>query len=200
MRQKNHCDTCGRPTTGKIWVTSDLHFCHDREFVFVPRGFSSIQEMNETIIHHWNQVVSPEDEAYLLGDVMLGDNDEGFKCLKQLKGKIHIIVGNHDTDTRQELYKTCGNVVEVALAAKLKYKGYHFFMTHYPCLTGNLEKESLKKCTCNLFGHTHQKTNFYQDMPFMYHVGVDSHFCFPVLLDDVITEMEAKVQECIELL
>ena len=55
----------------------------------------------------------------------------------------------------------------------------------------------LKKCTCNLFGHTHQHTNFYQDIPFMYHVGVDSHNCCPVLLDKAINDMNKKVEECL---
>jgi calcineurin-like phosphoesterase family protein len=67
-------------------------------------------------------------------------------------------------------------------------------------MTGNLERESLKQMTLNLYGHTHQAKNFYNDMPFMYHVGVDSHDCCPVCLDDVIEEMYAKVKECIEFL
>ncbi len=180
----------------KIWVTSDLHFCHDRAFLYEPRGFTNVWDMNETIVKNWNEVVGPEDTVYLLGDVMLNDNETGLKLLKQLKGHIIIVLGNHDTDVRAALYKECWNVRSVELAAKIKYKGYHFFMTHYPCLTANLEKESLKQCTCNLYGHTHQKTNFFQDMPFMYHVGVDSHNCYPVLLDDIIEEMEAKVREC----
>ena len=89
-----------------------------------------------------------------------------------------------------------GNVVEVVDAKKLEYNGYHFYLSHYPTFTANLEKESLKKCIINLYGHTHQKSNFYNDIPFMYHVGVDSHNCTPVLLDDVIAECEAKVMEC----
>ena len=70
-------------------------------------------------------------------------------------------------------------------------------MTHYPCFTANLEKESLKQCTINLYGHTHQMTNFYQDIPFMYHVGIDSHGCAPVSIDQAILDMKAKVKECI---
>jgi hypothetical protein len=31
----------------------------------------------------------------------------------------------------------------------------------------------------------------------MYHVGVDSHNCYPVNLDDIIEEMKAKVKECL---
>lgn len=184
----------------KIWLTSDLHFCHDREFLYGPRGFSNVEDMNKAIVERWNNVVQPEDTVYVLGDIMLNNNERGLKLLKSLKGEIHIILGNHDTATREALYKDCWNVVEVALAARLKYKKYHFFMTHYPCNTGNLEKESLKQCTLNLYGHTHQQTNFFQDIPYMYHVGLDSHNCTPVCLDDIIEDMETKVEECKEML
>jgi len=180
----------------KIWITSDLHINHDREFIFKPRGFENIQDMNNAIVERWNEVVQPNDDVYVLGDLMLGDSTTGIEYLKKLNGTLHIIVGNHDTDTRINLYHQLPNVAEVELAIKLKYKKHHFFMTHYPCLTGNLETEALTQMTLNLYGHTHQKTNFYNDMPYMYHVGVDSHNCYPVLLDDIIKDMYNKVEEC----
>ena len=181
---------------GRIYLTSDWHFCHNREFLYVPRGFSSVEEMNEAIIARHNSIVTDEDDVYCLGDVMLNDNVAGLECLLRLNGKIHIILGNHDTAAREELYRHCENVVEVCLAARLKYNHYHFFLSHFPSYTANLEKESLKQCTCNLYGHTHQKSNFFQDIPFMYHVGMDSHDCAPVLLDQIIEEMKSKVLEC----
>lgn len=184
----------------KIWLVSDWHFCHNREFVYKPRGFNTIQEMNEAIVKRHNEVVNMEDDVYVLGDLMLNDNNEGIKLIKQLKGKLHVILGNHCTDARVELYKNCDNIVDISYATMIKYNGYRFYLSHYPTMTGNLEKESLKQVTCNLFGHTHQKTNFYNDIPFMYHVGVDSHNCTPVLLDDIIEEMNEKVKECKDML
>ena len=113
---------------GVIYFTSDTHFSqsHDKEFLWGPRGFKDQWEMNENIIKNWNSVVTEEDDVYLLGDVMLCDNAEGIKCLKQLKGKIHIIRGNHDTDARIELYKACHNVVEVCDAKWLKADKHMF--------------------------------------------------------------------------
>ena len=183
-----------------IYFTSDLHLNHNRGFIYEPRGFHSVEEMNEAIINLWNKIVTDDDDVYLLGDVMLGDTQLGIELFKRLKGKIHIVLGNHDTDNRVELYRTLPNVVEVALALKIKYNGYHILMTHYPCFSGSLHHESLKKTTCNFYGHTHQNTNFYQDIPFMYHVGVDSHNCTPISIDDILKEMEEKVKECIEYL
>ena len=35
---------------GRVWVTSDFHINHNREFIYKPRGFNNIGEMNEAII------------------------------------------------------------------------------------------------------------------------------------------------------
>lgn len=185
----------------KIFVTSDLHFGHNQQFIWGPRGFISSEEHDEVIIEKWNTMIDNDDDVYVLGDLMLGDNEHGLNCLRQLNGKIHIIFGNHDTDIRKELYKTLPNVVEICgWATVIKYRKYHFYLSHFPTNTGNLEKESLHQMTLNLFGHTHQKTNFYEDRPYMYHVGLDSHNCYPVCLDDVIQDMKNKVQDCINYL
>ena len=179
----------------QIYVTSDLHFGHDREFIWKARGYNSVDEMNEDYVHKWNITVDNNDDVYVLGDLMLGDKSN-IEFIKRLKGRIHIVLGNHDTPTREAMYKELPNVVEVAWAIKLDYRKYHFYMSHFPTLTGNLEKEYLRQMTLNLYGHTHQNTNFYEDRPYMYHVGVDSHDGYPILLDTVIIQMKNKVDEC----
>lgn len=183
---------------GKIFLTSDLHFGHDREFLWGPRGFRSIEEHDEAIIANWNNVVDSDDDVYILGDLMLGDNEHGCQCVERLNGRLHLVRGNHDSDMRWDcVYPTIRNIYEFCGCAYLiHYKKYHFYLSHFPTLTGNLEKESLRQCTLNLFGHTHQKDNFFQDLPYMYHVGLDSHHNTPVLLDDIIEEMKQKVEEC----
>ena len=60
-----------------IWFTSDLHFGHDREFVWKARGFENIEDMNKAIVERFNSKVQPEDTVYILGDSMLGDNTVG---------------------------------------------------------------------------------------------------------------------------
>ena len=184
----------------KIYLTSDLHFGHDREFIWKVRGYNSVEHMNTRQVEKWNAIVDSDDDVYVLGDIMLGTTDN-IRYVSQLNGRLHIVFGNHDTTTRENLYKELPNVVEIAeIGIRLNYKKYHFVLTHYPMFTGNLEKESLKQMSLNLYGHTHQITNFYNDMPFMYHVGVDSHNGYPVLIDDIIDEMHKKVREYIEFL
>lgn len=187
---------------GRIFVTSDLHFGHDREFLWGPRGFESSQEHDETVIRNWNAVVNADDDVYVLGDVMLGDNVHGSECVSRLNGRIHLVRGNHDTDTRwNNIYPTIPNVVELCgWAEVIHYKKYHFYLSHFPTDTANLEAESLHQCTLNLFGHTHSKQKFRNDVPMYYNVALDANDNTPVLLDDIIEQMKAKVQECLNYL
>jgi len=182
-----------------IYITSDTHFCHNKEFLFKPRGFDTIDEHDQKVIENWNSVVSNDDDVYHLGDVLLSDTEKGIECLKQLNGKIHLIRGNHDTNAKLERIKECSNVVEIADAKFFKYGKYHFFMSHYPCVTDSLNNYGgLERCMCNLYGHTHQQTNFYQETPFMYHVGLDSHNCKPISIEEVIKDIREEINKCID--
>ena len=177
---------------GKIWLVSDTHFGHDKSFIYEPRGFKTIWEHDKTIIENWNNLVDIDDDIYHLGDVMLGDNDYGLSCLKQLKGRIHIIRGNHCTDTRMGLYRTCWNVVEVCEGKFLRYEKYHFYLSHYPCLTSNNDADKpLKVRTISLCGHSHATNKFCDmDKGLIYHCELDAHDNKPILLDDVIEDIK----------
>lgn len=185
----------------KIFLTSDTHFGHDREFLWGPRGFTNSQEHDEAVIKNWNETVSPDDIVYHLGDLMLGDNAHGIECVERLNGHIKLIRGNHDTDARWKLYGTLPNVELIGWADVIKYKKYNFYLSHHPTLTSNLEKAPhLRMHLINLYGHTHQMGKFYQDMPFMFHVGLDSNDNRPILLDDAIELMKEETKRCIALL
>lgn len=184
-----------------IWLTSDWHFGHDRKFIYEPRGFSSVEEMNEAIIKNHNNIVKDDDIIYCLGDCMLNDNEKGIECIKKLKGKKKIILGNHCTNTRIELYKNLPNTEVIGYADRLDYNGYHFYLSHYPTLTSNLDGgRSLKQRILNLFGHTHSKDKFYQDNPTMYNVALDAHNNTPVSIEQIIEDIKAKREECEKLL
>jgi calcineurin-like phosphoesterase family protein len=186
----------------KIFLTSDTHFGHDREFLWGPRGFKSSREHDEAVIANWNSVVGPDDDVYVLGDLMLGDNEWGVECVRRLNGRIFLIRGNHDTDKRwYEVYRNISNKVFIGgWAEVIHYRKYHFYLSHFPTNTANIEAESLHQCTLNLFGHTHSKEQFREDYPMYYNVALDANDNTPVLLDDIIDRMKAKVQECISYL
>jgi len=175
-----------------IYVTSDTHFCHTQEFLYKPRGFETVQDMNKAIIKNWNSVVQPDDEVYLLGDVMLNDNVEGMKCLHQLKGKIHIVLGNHDSEARKILYLSSWNVDSVELAYRLKYKGYHFYFSHFPTLCSNYDVDKpLKARIINVCGHSHTTDKWKDiDLGIVYHAELDAHNNTPVSLDTILNDIK----------
>lgn len=177
---------------GNIWITSDFHFCHDREFVYKPRGFNCVRDMNEAIVKNYNQLVQPNDDVYVLGDLMLSDNITGMKLLRNLKGRIHIIGGNHDTDERVRLYRTAWNVEEVIMGCNLQYNGWRFFLSHYPSLCGYYEEgKRLKNCRINLCGHTHTNNRFADmDKGIIYHCELNAHNNKPVNIDEIIDDIK----------
>ena len=184
----------------KIFFTSDTHFNHDREFVYSPRGFKTIQEMNGTLVKNWNETVGNDDDIYVLGDFFLGtDFNYIQEILNKLNGRIHLVTGNHDTPSKITEYTSWNNIVEIADALRIRYKKREFFLCHYPVLTASLEQDS-NKAVINLFGHTHSKDKFYEDRPYMYNVAVDANDNKPVEIEEILTAFNNKVKECISTL
>ena len=172
-----------------IYFSSDLHLNHNKSFIYEPRGFKNIYEMNNTIIKNFNSIITWEDDLYLLGDNFLGELESGISLFNQLPGKIHLIWGNHDTDNRKEVMSKCYNVVEtIGYAGMIKYNKYHFYISHFPTCTTNFDdyKKSLKQRTLCLAGHTHSKELF--EPCGSYNVAVDAHNCFQVSIDKIIND------------
>ena len=44
-----------------IWFASDLHLFHNHEGIYKPRGFFSVEEMNDEIERLWNDTVGDND-------------------------------------------------------------------------------------------------------------------------------------------
>lgn len=179
----------------EIWLTSDLHIGHDQPFIWQERGFKSVQEMNEEIVKRYNEIVHPEDIVYLLGDIIMGDSDETIKYLDRLVGNKIIVRGNHDSEHRISLYKAHG--CQVVDALYLKYRKYNFYLTHYPCITSNYDKdEPLRVKMINVCGHYHTKNKF-EDVDrglTTYHVEVDAHNCYPVNIDKIIQDLKERIK------
>lgn len=79
-----------------IYFTSDLHLGHENIIRLCNRPFSSVEEMDATLIENWNQDIRQNDTVYILGDLMFRNKRPPEDYLRQLKGKKHLIIGNHD--------------------------------------------------------------------------------------------------------
>jgi len=79
-----------------IYFTSDLHLGHKNIIKLCNRPFASLEEMDETMVANWNQVVTNGDTVYIIGDLMFRTQQHPLDVLNRLKGKKHLILGNHD--------------------------------------------------------------------------------------------------------
>ena len=182
--------------SGRIFVTSDSHFAHIKPFLFEPRGFSSIQEMNEEVVTRWNLVVDPEDTVYHLGDIALSDTEAAIPYIKRLNGKILWIRGNHDSDNRvTAILASCPNVECIGWATVIKEGKWRFYLSHYPTCVGNYDDEIRHNKLYCLCGHTHTKDRFLDMDKKCYHVELDAHNCYPVLLTDIIDDIKQYNEE-----
>ena len=184
----------------EIYLTSDTHFSHKPEFLWGPRGFSSAKEMNEIIVEKWNSIVKSDDIIYHLGDMALTDTVDAITYIKKLNGFIWWIRGNHDSRSKvEEITKECKNISlisnpEASWATMFKYNNkITCYLSHYPTLTANYDEKHFNQHVIALHGHTHQQANFlYPNNPFCYHVGMDSHDCKPVNIEEIIGEVRQR--------
>ena len=174
-----------------IWLCSDLHLGHDKEFVWKARGFESVDEMNHTIIDHLIEVVKPDDDLYILGDLILGNIEEGKKLLRRIPGRVHVICGNHDSAAKIAYYESLGWDCQWSLLTKMG--GYSVLLSHWPTKTINFGAKPLKREVINFCGHSHSIDRFvdFGKLGACYHVEMDAHNNYPVLLDDALKEIEA---------
>lgn len=52
----------------RVWFTADQHFGHANVIKHSQRPFSSIEEMDATLIKNWNRCVKKGDDVFHLGD------------------------------------------------------------------------------------------------------------------------------------
>jgi calcineurin-like phosphoesterase family protein len=80
----------------QTYLIADTHFGHKKILQYENRPFSSVQEMDKTIIKNWNNTVTGDDTVIVVGDVSFYGKEETTKIIKRLKGKKILTLGNHD--------------------------------------------------------------------------------------------------------
>ena len=79
-----------------IYITADQHFGHANIIKLCSRPFSDVQEMDEALIVNWNRCVTNVDTIYIIGDLFFMNSVSAEEYLKRLKGRKHLILGNHN--------------------------------------------------------------------------------------------------------
>ena len=171
----------------KVWLMSDLHIGHDRDFVWAKRGFSNIQEHNEKLIENIRTCVGEDDEFFILGDLTLGDLDAAAPYLRQIPGHVHVILGNHATERRIEFYQSLG--WDIQFSTIIRWDKYRFYLSHYPTDTANPGEDKLSLAMCNIYGHTHQSEAWILTKPFSYCVCPEANKNRPYEISNIVSTL-----------
>lgn len=157
----------------KVWFISDTHFTHPSILYFHPWRRDAcgvtLEELQEDknaaldkhdkwLIDKWNSTIKKCDEVYILGDFCLGNRVKTEEILKQLKGRKHLITGNHDKSLKglENYFESVSQIKEVKFTNnQFKFidpeETFCVELCHFPMLTWNRRPHG----TCHVHGHCH---------------------------------------------
>jgi calcineurin-like phosphoesterase family protein len=190
IRGKRNCASCQRPI--KATEPEGLTSCCHTSIVQLgppPRPmFSSIGEMNKTIIDKHNECVEKGDLVYELGDFALKCSAQQARDMRyEMKGNFYLVSGNHDSIA--EKIKDCW--VWMKELTRIEPKGFEcppITLCHYAMRTWH----GSHKGTWQLYGHSHNMLPE-EDKWLSFDVGVDAQDFAPISLQQVIDRMKAKI-------
>lgn len=167
-----------------VWVTSDLHFGHEAILNHCNRPFNTIKEMDEYLIEQWNNLIDKQDHVYIVGDFAFNNH---MKYIEALKGRKHLIVGNHDSMNSECLKR----FVTVSEQKQIKYSNRFFVLSHCALRTWN----DCQRGNIQLFGHTHGRMDTYN---LSFDIGVDTNNYKPYNLDEIMKKVREREEEMIK--
>lgn len=190
-----------------LYFTSDLHLGHANVIKFNDRPFSDVNEMNEVLIQNMNEVVSKDDELWILGDFAYRISTQEVKELREkiICKNVHLVYGNHDKDYSEE------NIFQSVQSYKeLKTEYGKVILFHYPILEWNAGHYG----SIHLHGHIHSTGEYNEKNPQLkykdrfqeghtamneelnlriYDVGVDANHFRPISLVEIADLMQVPL-------
>jgi calcineurin-like phosphoesterase family protein len=171
-----------------IYLYADPHFDHFNIIRLTKRPFSSVVEMNETLIRNYNAIVRPDDEVYILGDVAWKDPKKAVNILRRLNGdRKYLLIGNHDRkNLKNEAFRN--QFVWAKDRFLLQYNKRLYVFDHFPLHSW----DGMFRGSVNFHGHTHNRANNTDILRL--DVGVDNPICSyaPISMEKVEALMNEK--------
>lgn len=148
--------------------------------------------MDAELIRRWNQVVSPKDYVYYVGDFTLSGINYAEHYFKQLNGHVSILDGSHDRwmtafNEGYPLRTKQGEPVRIIPPVySLEYLLHHpetgqplpIVLCHYAMRSWDRSHYG----SWHLFGHHHGQLESYGKS---FDIGVDAHDFYPWSLEEV---------------
>lgn len=200
----------------QCFFISDLHWGHDKDFIWGKRGFTSIQESDETLIERWNATVPANGIVFHLGDFIFNDGT-GKRfwelCRRLQYSQLFLLLGNHTSGQRQAYQKTLDEqhpqigaevypltayldknsdkrITFLPQYVEVVINSTQLVLCHYPIISHN----NMGKGSIHLTGHSHGAcdiTNANTGRGFRLDCGVESFGC-PISLVEVKRHLQGR--------
>lgn len=180
-----------------LFFTSDTHFSEEAIIRLCGRPFPYAKEMDTRMIELWNDTVPENGIVFHLGDFCSKGPDRWRVILSQLKGNIHLVLGNHDL--RRITPEIASMFSSVSEQRQIMVGGQRIYLNHYPflCYGGSYRD------VWQLFGHVHTgpgHTGLDDNrlpilFPMQYDVGVDNNSYAPVPFKRIKEIILARIAE-----
>lgn len=165
-----------------IYFTADTYYGYVNT-IHTNRPFKNIIDMDNKLIEYYNNIISPEDEVYFIGDFsMKGPENKVYlgRIIKKLKGQKHLILGNHDR-LNPFMYIELGfTSVHTSYQLHIPILGY-CTLNHDPAIYSLINRNDLLIC-----GHIH---TLFKKFKNVINVGVDVWEFKPVSVNQIIKEL-----------
>lgn len=129
---------------------ADLHFGHSDNILKWRPDFTSVENMELTIVDNINSIVRTNDKLFLLGDIVISRS--GFKSFdKILCENIYLILGNHDNEREGITFRDWSDRVRnIRSSIDFKIDKHSIVLSHIP-----VHMESNPRWDYNIHGHLH---------------------------------------------
>lgn len=175
-----------------IYFTADLHLGHEN--ILASRTqFQTIDEMDQYMIERWNKVVHANDEIYILGDLMFRNRRSPMYYLEKLKGRKHLIIGNHDEKWMKQV-NLDDYFISVDRELILKNNHKKYTLSHYPWIEFPGSRYAKYSSAYMIHGHIHSNkvSGTYEiikkHFPNLLNCGQDICDFKPVTIDELIEQ------------
>lgn len=179
-----------------LYFTSDLHLGHQNILPSRPQ-FKDIEEHDEYLIAQWNKKVHKNDEIYILGDLSFRSSYPISYYVNRMKGKKHLIIGNHDPywmryeEDLSKYFASVDKLTEIKVQKKL------ITMCHFPMLEWAASRYIESAASYLIHGHIHGRKGdevyeyIQKYLPHALNAGVDVNNFEPVTFEELKANCDA---------
>lgn len=183
-----------QPGRRKLWLTADEHYGHRRILQYQSRPFSTVEEMDDTLVRRHNEAVGSDDVVIHIGDFSFGKGEDFARVARKLNGTHFFMDGSHDRSMREffsrpedfggtgdrlfllpKLFEFTFRRTKVVLC---HYAMHSWWASHYPT------------SSVHFHGHSHGR---FDSPKQAVDVGVDTNEFYPYEVEAAIAKALGKV-------